>query len=1116
MRSSTTTDSRLARAALAAALLIALAVSAGAGTLTRSAGRRVLDLRGADIDAGRIALPDSMVVAGTDSLVLDGRPARRDIDYVLESGRAVRFLRDLADTSAITLTYLYIPGVVSAVHRSAVLDLAAELPDVFAGSDSLIGLRFPEAEPRAVASGLRVGGAKTFGLSVGSDRDLKLEQSLRLNVEGRVTRDVSVRAYLSDQNTPLLPEGDTEELRSLDKVLVEIEGKNASATMGDFVLDVRSGSLLRMRRELEGAMVTAQRGPLSVVAAGARADGEQSSTTFVGAEGKQGPYLLPDSQGAVGVTIVAGSERVWLDGVLLRRGSDNDYTIDYATGELQFSERRPITAESRIEVDYEHATSDFDRDIAGGSGRLVSVDGRFELGLAYFRDSDDDSRPVAADFTDADLAILAAAGDDVELAHDDGVDSVGYGAGDYEAVPDGTFEYAGADSGSYDLAFERFEGGDYAYDYVAGYYYYAGEGAGTHRLGRRLPLPTDSSIVAIDGAARFEGGGFVEGEAALSSYDANTLSGLDDDDNLGNAGVLRFESPAMSGGILGAAKLSAVGSARRVGGNFRGNGRFRENGYEDRWELRGLELPGEELTGEGALRMELPGGGGGELRHGRLERGEALVSQSTQLSMDVSPVDRSRLWVSAKLVDLDYSAAGDTAVTRERRLYRAGGDVTLGRVRPGVTWTSDEATENGTGERYEEYGATLASAGLAGVSLRAGYAYRLTDRRASGDVWTRASHTTTESYGVELTRWEALTVDASVSRRMTDFEEGFAEAGTRSDLARVRLGHTSLGGAVRGEVRYAVTTTEVEEKERYVTYEDDVEIVRIVSTGRYLPVTDLSAGTRWTFRPVSRGSSTRLPDPSAMRRWLTRLSLETDIRLREATTTTEKDRLYLLDPAVFRGDDTVSGDLIGRHTLRYTSSGGALIGRLAYRSHDGLTRVYANSPEERRDRGVTVELKLARPGGLAYRVQGDAGSRRRDSEGTVESYDVDERSVLGEISHRGAGRLELRLTGVYGIEDDAVSGVRADVWKLTPSATWRLKGRGSVSASVTRLTVESTGGTPPRYLAEGRVEGDAADWRLSADYRFNRYITGNLSYTGERRPGSDDRHTVDMRVNAFF
>ena len=88
----------------------------------------------------------------------------------------------------------------------------------------------------------------------------------------------------------------------------------------------------------------------SLLLAGARTKGEFASITFRGIEGKQGAYLLTDRLGNAGVSVVAGSERVWLDGERLKRGKDNDYVIDYRAGEVEFSERRPITAESEITI----------------------------------------------------------------------------------------------------------------------------------------------------------------------------------------------------------------------------------------------------------------------------------------------------------------------------------------------------------------------------------------------------------------------------------------------------------------------------------------------------------------------------------------------------------------------------------------------------------------------------------------------------------------------------------------------------------------------------------------------------------------------------------------------
>lgn len=1123
--------SRRVGAIAAAVVLLFLPLASSAGTYAKRGGARSLSFAGSEAVAG-VELPDVFVVAGSDSVFVDGERLVRGRDYELEPSTGRLTVTVPVDPGAVVeVTYLHIPMDAERVRRRAVLESLAELPAGFAADAVLLEPVGRQERPDAFGHGLTVGGAKTFGITVGSNRDPSLEQSLRMNVNGRLTRDVSVAAYLSDQNTPLVPEGDTEELRALDEVLIEIEAPNASATLGDYTLELDGGPLARFRRDESGATVDARLGPANVTLAGARSAGRFRSVTFRGLDGKQGAYLLTDDAGATGVSVVPGSERVWIDGLRLTRGRDNDYVIDYSGGAIEFTERRPIVSEHEITVDYEFTTDDYRRDTyaarvalwgarAGGpdgdgSGAYARGGGS-GVGVSFFREADDRDAVASGALSDKELAVLAAAGDDPELAHDDGVDSVGVGNGDYVYVSDGVFEYAGVDSGAYDLHFERVEGGDYDYDYVDGHYVYAGTGAGDYRLGRTLPMPSDHTLVAADGRLALPRGGYVEVSGALSDHDRNTFSDDDDGDNLGNAQVLSAAAPGVTLGGDRGAVLGLSVDARRVAGGFLGVGRYRELGYEERWEVAGLDLPEGESMAEASGSLTMAGGGGLTISHAFLERGDALDSRRTEFRVEGRPTREGRLWGSGRLVESNWTGEADD-LKRDRAYYRAGFEQKLGAVRPGVTYARDERTENGAGERYDEYGASLASAGAGDLTYGASYARRLTDR-SDGGPWDFASTTTTQEYRLRVSRWEALRVEGSVVRRETEFEEGYDDAASRYDLASLRLDHTSLSGGLTGEVRYSVTATEIEEKERFVTEEDGVEITRVVRTGRYLPVTDLSASTRWKLRPGRKARAARaMPDPTALGRLLSTLTLTSDIKLREMTTTSDKRRLYLFDPDVLQGDDTVRGELTSRHVARFLSSGSAFSLRLAVNTKDGLDRSYSNDSTRTRDRSGTVDAKLTRPGGVTYRVQADAGTRERAA-GSRDDYDIGELSLLGEAGFRQLGDLEARLTASVASQDDAVSGVDVLVSKLTPAMTYRLAGRGAVTASVTRIEVTPSGGSlaSATYLAEGRREGRSVEWRLNGDYRFNQFLTGSLSYYGEAREGSDPLHTMDLRVNAFF
>ncbi len=199
------------------------------------------------------------------------------------------------------------------------------------------------------------------GLRFGNSQNLVLDSRLDLQLNGDLGGGLTVAAVVSDQNIPLQPEGNTVQLQEFDKLFVTVSKDKHSLTAGDYSLRSQQGHFLRFDKNLQGlnynfgAPGDSTRSSLGAAAA----RGQFNRTQLSVDDGNQGPYRLSGQRGEPFVIVLAGTERVYLDGKLLVRGIDQDYVIDYNRGELTFMPRILINRFQRILVEYEYVDQDY-------------------------------------------------------------------------------------------------------------------------------------------------------------------------------------------------------------------------------------------------------------------------------------------------------------------------------------------------------------------------------------------------------------------------------------------------------------------------------------------------------------------------------------------------------------------------------------------------------------------------------------------------------------------------------------------------------------------------------------------------------------------------------------
>ena len=266
---------------------------------------------------------------------------------------------------------------------------------------------------RLFSDGLNVNGNIARGIGFGNNQDVVLNSNLNLQLNGKLGKGISILAAISDENNPIQPEGNTQQIQDFDKVFISIFKDSNSLTVGDFLMTSSPSSyFMKYYKKSRGLQLDIN--DKGKVAHHLHADAAVSRGKFVrneiqGVEGNQGPYRLQGANGELNIIVISATEVVYLDGEKLERGQQNDYVIDYNTGEISFMPKRLITQFNRIVVEFQYSDRNYARSVFTISDEIKV--GKFSTAIRYYTEQDNKLQPTDTSNSSDVQKILAATGD---------------------------------------------------------------------------------------------------------------------------------------------------------------------------------------------------------------------------------------------------------------------------------------------------------------------------------------------------------------------------------------------------------------------------------------------------------------------------------------------------------------------------------------------------------------------------------------------------------------------------------------------------------------------------------------------------------------------------------
>ena len=466
-------------------------------------------------------------------------------------------------------------------------------------------------------------GSISRGLMVGNNQDFSLNSNLNLQLSGMISPTMKILASVTDDNIPIQPQGNTQQLQDFDKVFIEVSDQKWKLTAGDFWIKNKDSYFLKYHKRgqgihLKNKIIGNNNIEIDVENSASISKGKFGRNVIQGIEGNQGPYRLYGNENESFIIILSGTENVYIDGVLLKRGQNNDYIIDYNTSEISFTANTLINKDKRIIVEFQYSDKNYARSLLQSSTTIKKNNSSFYI--HGYGEQDSKNQPLQLDFDLLDRQTLENIGDNIDLAIGSGIDSVdfnqatnlyqkidslGYEVYQYStneqlAVYMLTFSNVGQGNGNYKIKENNALGK--VFEWIAPDTISFGSiiKNGDYSPIKKLVTPKKRQIISLGGKTIWSGNS-LSYELSTSNMDLNTFSAINNEDNIGFAGLVNFENKNT---LKEKWELNQQYRIESISKDYRRIERFREVEFERNWNIQNLITRKDQLLSSAKINLK--------------------------------------------------------------------------------------------------------------------------------------------------------------------------------------------------------------------------------------------------------------------------------------------------------------------------------------------------------------------------------------------------------------------------------------------------------------------------------------------------------------------------------